>query len=423
MPTIQAIKAHQVLDSRGNPTVEAQVQVSKVWYRAMVPSGASTGKHEAVELRDKTKAYHGKGVHKAVKNINTLIAKKLKGLNPTNQARIDNAMCKLDGTRNKHKLGANAILAVSLACARAGAGIKKVPLFKHIGKLTVTSPSLLPVPQMNVINGGLHAGQKNDFQEHMLMPTGAKSFSKALQMGDECYHELKTLLKKKYGSQGILVGDEGGFAPPIKTLQQRLKIMEKAVHNAGYSVGKHITFALDCAATEFYNAKKKRYQIHNKVYDSKRLAWFYEELCEQFPIHSIEDPFAEDDWQAWSEFTKEMGKKVQIVGDDLLVTNPIRIKKAIQKKACNALLLKVNQIGTLTEALTAARIAKKNKWKVIVSHRSGETEDSFIADLAVGINAGQSKFGAPARGERIAKYDQLLRIEEALGKKARYGLK
>jgi enolase len=423
MATIQSIKARQVLDSRGNPTVEAQVRVNKVWYREMVPSGASTGKHEAVELRDKKKAYHGNAVTKAVKNINTVIAKALVGHDPTQQNNIDQTMIQLDGTTNKRKLGANATLAVSLACTRAAAGTNNTLLFRYIGKLTKTTSSLLPVPQMNIMNGGKHAGQKNDIQEHMFMPVGAKTFSKALQMGDECYHELKSLLKKRYGWQAGLVGDEGGFAPPIKTVQERLTVMEEAVEKAGYKVGKQVKFALDCAASEFYNTKKKHYQIGKKVYDAQRLNMFYEDLCNHFPIHSIEDPFAEDDWKGWQHLTKVMGKKVQIVGDDLLVTNPTRIKTAVKKKACNALLLKVNQIGTLTEACTAATLAKKNKWNVIVSHRSGETENTFIADLVVGINAGQSKFGAPARSDRVAKYNQLLRIEESLGKKARYGLK
>ena len=418
---IQSIKARQVLDSRGNPTVEAQVLVNKQWFRAIVPSGASTGKHEAVELRDNSQAYNGKSVQKAVKNVNSIISKKLLGLKVTDQKSIDNAMCKLDSTNNKSKLGANATLAVSLACARAAASTENMHLFQYIGKLSNTKPSLLPVPQMNVINGGVHAGQKNDVQEHMFMPVGAKSFEQALQMGAECYHSLKSMLKNKFGSQGILIGDEGGFVPPIKTVQERLELMENAVEEAGYKMKKDIVFALDTAASEFY--EKKQYTVGNNVYDSERLAWFYQNLCGQFPICSIEDGFAEDDWKGWQNFTKLIGKKVQIVGDDLLVTNPLRIKKAIKNKSCNALLLKVNQIGTLTEALDAASLAKKNKWNVVVSHRSGETEDSFIADLVVGINSGQSKFGAPARSDRVAKYNQLLRIEEALGKKARYGLK
>ncbi len=423
MSLIQQIKARQVLDSRGNPTVEAQVLVDKCWYRAIVPSGASTGTHEAVELRDKTMAFGGKAVSRAVKNINTVIAKKLKGYTVTDQQGIDAALCFLDGTKNKRKLGANATLAVSLAAARAAATTSNLHLFQYLGKINKQKPLLLPVPQMNIINGGVHTGQKNDTQEHMLMPVGAKSFSEALQMGAECYHELKALLKKKYGWHSTLVGDEGGFAPKIASVHDRFRIMEKAVENAGYTLGKHIQFAIDAASSEFYDKKTKQYQIGTKVYDATRLTMFYEDLCAHFPIYSIEDGFAEDDWKGWQHFTKVMGKKIQIVGDDLLATNPDRISIAIKKRACNALLLKVNQIGTLTEALRAATMTKKHRWNVVVSHRSGETEDAFIADLVVGINAGQSKFGAPARSERVAKYNQLLRIEEALGKNARYGLK
>lgn len=423
MTKIEAVKAQQVIDSRGNPTVEAEVLVNKHWFRAMVPAGLSTGKHEAAELRDHNAAYHGKSVMMAVRNVNMVIAKKLIGHTVTDQTGIDTTLCKLDGTANKKKLGANAILAVSLACCRAGAAQEGKHLFEHIGTLSKNKPALIPVPQMNVLNGGAHAGQENDIQEHMIMPVGAKSFSQALQMGSECYYALHSLLKKNFGFRATLVGDEGGFVPPLETVQERLKIMTKAVEEAGYTAGKDIVFALDAAASEFYDMQKQQYTFENQIYPADRLLSFYEDLCEQFPIASIEDPFAEDDWQGWHQWTAAVGKKMQIVGDDLLVTNPDRMKIAAKKEACNALLLKVNQIGTLTEALAAAQLAKKHKWKVVVSHRSGETEDPFIADLAVGLNAGQCKFGAPARSERVAKYNQLLRIEELLGNKARYGLK
>lgn len=423
MAKIEAVKARQVIDSRGNPTVEAEVLVNKHWFRAMVPAGLSTGKHEAAELRDHNAAYHGKSVMMAVRNVNTVIAKKLVGHAVTDQKEIDTTLCKLDGTANKKKLGANAILAVSLACCRAGAAQEGKHLFEHIGTLSKNKPTLIPVPQMNVLNGGAHAGQENDIQEHMIMPVGAKSFSQALQMGSECYHALHSLLKKNFGFRATLVGDEGGFVPPLETVQERLKIMTKAVEEAGYTAGKDVVFALDAAASEFYDMQKQQYTFENQIYPADRLLSFYEDLCEQFPIASIEDPFAEDDWQGWHQWTAAVGEKMQIVGDDLLVTNPGRMKIAAKKEACNALLLKVNQIGTLTEALAAAQLAKKHKWKVVVSHRSGETEDPFIADLAVGLNAGQCKFGAPARSERVAKYNQLLRIEELLGNKARYGLK
>ncbi len=423
MAVIEEIKARQVFDSRGNPTVEAEVLVNKHWFCAMVPAGLSTGIHEAVELRDNKTAYHGKGVFQAVRNVNTVIAKRLVGHAVTDQKGIDTTLCKIDGTINKKKLGANAILAVSLACCRAGAVQEGKHLFEYIGKLSKNKPALLPVPQMNVLNGGAHAGQKNDVQEHMLVPVGAKSFSHALQMGSECYHALRSLLKKRFGFHATLVGDEGGFVPTLETVQERLKFMTIAVEEAGYKTGKEIVFALDAAASEFYDAKKQQYTLEQQIYPADRLLSFYEDLCEQFPITSLEDPFAEDDWQGWQQCTSVVGKKMQVVGDDILVTNPTRINIAAKKKACNALLLKVNQIGTLTEALAAAQLARKNKWNVIVSHRSGETEDTFIADLAVGLNAGQCKFGAPARSERVAKYNQLLRIEEIMGKKAKYGIR
>jgi len=407
---IQQIHAREVLDSRGNPTVEAEVTVKNQVFRAIVPSGASTGIHEALELRDKEKKYNGKGVEKAVKNINNIISKSLIGISVRNQKKIDKIMLKLDGTKNKTNLGANAMLAVSMACTRAGAFARKMELYEYIAFLSGNKKLTLPQPQMNVMNGGRHAGMDNDIQELMLVPTKAKNFKHALQMCVETYHTLKKLLKEKFNSQATLLGDEGGFAPPLKTAEERLDMMTKAIKKAGYE-GK-IQFAIDAASSEFY--EKKRYTIGDKKYSSEELIKFYEKLVKKYPIISLEDGMAEDDWKGWTELTKKLGNKVQIVGDDLLVTNPKRIKKAIKTKACNSLLLKVNQIGTITEAIKAANLAFENNWTVVVSHRSGETEDSFIADLVVGLGTGQSKFGAPGRSERVCKYNQLLRIEENL---------
>ena len=384
--------------------------------RAIVPSGASTGRHEALELRDKEKRYGGKGVLKAVKNVNTIIAPKLIGDDCIRQKAVDEVMLEIDGTKNKSKLGANATLAVSMAVCKAAAHYLKVPLFEYIGSLSNRRSNVMPIPQFNVINSGKHAGIDNDIQEHMIMPLGAKNFSEALRMGAETYHVLKSLLKKKFGAGGTLLGDEGGFAPKISKVEDRLEIITKAIEKASYN--KEISLALDCAASEFFY--KNHYKIKNKKYSPLELIDFYSDLIKKFDIISIEDGMAEDDWEGWKEMTKKLGDKIQIVGDDLLVTNPNRINKAIYSKACNSLLLKVNQIGTVTEAIDAAKIAFKNKWTVVVSHRSGETEDSFIADLVVGLDAGQSKFGAPARSERNAKYNQLLRIEEELQNKSKY---
>lgn len=421
MAKIQDVKALEILDSRGNPTVEAEVLVNKHWFRASVPSGASTGKYEAVELRDGDKRYHGAGVRNAVEGVNFEISGRLIGFSVEEQRNIDDALIHLDDTYTKHILGANAILAVSLACARAAAAQQGVSLYEYIGQLTKNKPVQLPVPQMNVINGGVHAGLKNDMQEHMIMPVGAGSFSEGLRMGAECYHALKELLKKKFSAHATLVGDEGGFVPPVKSVEERFDLMETAVENAGYKMKKDIVFALDVAASECFGGKN--YEIGNKKFTASALLDWYKTLCKDYSLFSIEDGFAQEDWGSWVNFRRELGKKIQIVGDDLLVTNPKRVQEAIKKNVCNALLLKVNQIGTLTEALDAAKLAKSAGWNVIVSHRSGETEDSFIADLAVGINAGQCKFGAPCRGERLAKYNQLLRIEDALGRKAKYGPK
>ncbi len=417
---IKSVKAREVLDSRGNPTVEADLWVNGQCFRSMVPSGASTGIHEALELRDNNfKRFSGKGVLKAVDNINKSIAKKLAGFDCTKQREIDSMLIELDGTQNKSKLGANAILAVSMAACIAGSTFSKQTLYNYISRLSGSRKILLPVPQMNVINSGRHAGVENDIQEHMILPIGFRSFSDALRAGVETYHTLKLILKKKYGAKSILLGDEGGFAPPIENIEDRLEIMLQAIKESGYS-GK-IKLGLDCAASEFYDEGSNQYNILNKKHTPGELTDFYEDLLGKYPVISIEDGFSQDDWHGWKQFTLKLGGRIQIVGDDLLVTNLRRIKKAIDEKSCNALLLKVNQIGTVTESVDAANLAFKNKWNVVVSHRSGETEDSFIADLVVGIGANQSKFGAPARSERNAKYNSLLRIEEELGKKAKFG--
>lgn len=417
---IKSIKAIEVLDSRGNPTVEVFLKTKDYCVNSMVPSGASTGVHEALELRDNNKGrYNGKGVMKAVNNVTNIIAKKLIGKDCRNQRESDNILIELDGTENKSKLGANAILAVSMAVCRAGAKCSNLRLYEHLQKISSSRKLLLPVPQMNIINSGRHAGVGHDIQEHMLMPVNFSNFSDSLRAGAETYHSLKNILKKKYGAKAILLGDEGGFAPQIGNVEDRLEIMLEAVKESGYS-GK-IKLALDCAASEFYDGKNEIYKIQNKKYSSGELIDFYKTLSKKFPIISIEDGFSQDDWAGWKFFNNELGNKIQIIGDDLLVTNIMRIKRALGEKSCNALLLKVNQIGTVTESIDAANISFKNKWNVIVSHRSGETEDAFIADLVVGLGAGQSKFGAPARGERTAKYNRLLKIEEELGKKARFG--
>ncbi len=408
---IKKIIAREVLDSRGNPTIEAELFTDSFSTTAIVPSGASTGIHEAHELRDGDKRYNGKGVLKAVDNINKIISKKLVGKNCTKQKELDNLMISLDGTANKTKLGANAILAVSIAVCKAGAISKKIPLYKYISEIAGTKPSM-PVPQLNVINSGKHIGVKNDIQEHMILPMGFKKFSERLRAGVETYDALKHIIKKRFDVAYLLLGDEGGFAPPLKHIEDRLDLLMEAIENAGYK-GK-IKLGIDSASSEFYNQDTKKYTIIHKEYTGKELVSFYNGLAEKYPLTTIEDGFSEDDWEGWKLLNEKLGKKVQLVGDDLLVTNTERIKLAIKNKSCNALLLKVNQIGTVTESIQAAKLAMKNNWNVVVSHRSGESEDSFIADLAVGIGAAQVKFGAPARGERTAKYNQLLRIEESL---------
>ncbi len=399
MGVIKKIQAREVLDSRGNPTVEATVFSSKASASAIAPSGASTGIHEALELRDNGSRFHGKGVQKAIKNIK-LIESKLKGMS-LDQNSIDKTMIELDNTKNKSRLGANAILPVSLACARLAAIENNIPLYRYIQKLAKTNISL-PTPYMNIINGGKHADNRLDFQEFMIVPK-AKSFKERLRIGAEVYQELKTTIKKKYNTN---VGDEGGFAPEISTPEQALNLLTTTVRNLGYE--KNISFAIDAAASDFY--KNNRYVLNDKQYSFNSLERLYNRLIGSYPIISLEDPFAEDNFNEFKDFTKQA--KIQVVGDDLLVTNPERIKRAIKEKACNALLLKVNQIGTLSESIEAFKLAKSAGWNVMVSHRSGETEDTFIADLSVGLGTGQLKSGAPCRGERTAKYNRLLRIEE-----------
>jgi enolase len=419
---IKQIKAREILDSRGNPTVEVDVITEKGLFRAAVPSGASTGIHEALELRDKGKRYMGKGVLKAVNNVNKIIAKKIKGMNPVKQEAIDKKMIKLDGTENKSKLGANAILAVSMAVCKAGAAAKKVPLYKHIANLADIKKFVMPVPSFNVINGGKHAGNKLAMQEFMILPVGAKDCREAVRIGSEVYHNLKGIIKEKYGQDAANVGDEGGFAPDIQNNEEGLDLLKKAISKAGYT-GK-VKIGMDVAASEFY--KNGKYDLgfknpHKTILKTgEDMIKLYKKFIERYDLVSIEDPFDQDDWEPYTKLTSDVGKQVQIVGDDLLVTNPKRIKEAVEKKAVNALLLKVNQIGSVTEAIEACKLAQKEGWGVMVSHRSGETEDTFIADLVVGLKAGQIKSGAPCRSERLAKYNQLMRIEEELGSKARY---
>ena len=415
MLKILKIKSREILDSRGNPTVETVIYTKHGLSRASVPSGASTGVHEAVELRDGGKRYLGLGVSKAVKNVNTTIAKKIVG-KTFDQEKIDKLMIKLDGTYNKEKLGANAILSVSMAFCKAHALEQGIPLYQHIAGLAGNKKLLLPTPAFNIINGGKHAGNQLEIQEYMLLPVGAKTFKEALQIGSEVYHELKKLLAKDYGRAATNVGDEGGFAPPMSCYEEPFDYIMDAVEKLGYY--KKIKLGIDAAATSFYRGNK--YYLEGQEMSTSDLVETYIETANAYPIVSIEDPFVEDDFEAFAKLTKKT-KNIQIVGDDLLCTNQQRIQKAIILDSCNALLLKVNQIGTITEALEAAKLAMNNEWNVMVSHRSGETTDSFIADLAVGLGNGQIKSGAPCRGERLAKYNQLLRIEEELGKKAKYG--
>ncbi len=414
---IKDIVSRQILDSRGNPTIETDVILDNgVLGRAAVPSGKSTGRHEAVELRDHTKKWHGKGVAKAIRNVEK-IKKILVGMDVRKQHDIDLKMVEFDGTKNKSRLGANAILSVSLASSRAAAFSLGLNLFEYIWELWDSVNLCLPVPMMNIINGGEHAGSNLSIQEFMIIPFG-KTFSESLRMGSEIYHTLKEVLKKKYGRQAVNVGDEGGFAPPMKRTRDALDALIKAINKSGYVPGKNVYLGMDAAASEFFS--KGKYEIDGKKLTREKLLDFYENLVSDYPILSIEDPFNEDDFEGFSLITKSLGDKVFIVGDDLFVTNFSRLGEGISMGAANTLLLKVNQIGTLTEAINTAHLAVENGYKVVVSHRSGETEDPYIAHLSVGIGAHFIKTGAPCRGERTAKYNELIRIEEVLGDKADY---
>ena len=423
---ILKIVGRYIYDSRGNPTVEVDLWTSKGQYRAGVPSGASTGIHEALELRDGDKSvHHGKGVEKAVANVETL-GKLLieKGFDVTQQKEIDDFMIQQDGTDSKKKYGANAILGISIAVCKAGAAHSNLPLYQYIAKLS-NANIRLPVPAFNVINGGSHAGNKLAMQEFMLLPTGAKTFKESMRMGSEVYHHLKALIKAEYGLDATNVGDEGGFAPNIESAEKALDILVKAIDKAGYT-GK-IKIGMDVAASEFYDEEQKKYDLNNKqkgkpnYLTSEQMVSYYLKQIEQYPIISIEDAFEQDDWEGFQTLRNAVkGRGVQLVGDDLTVTNVKRIQLAIEKDACDCLLLKVNQIGSVSEAIAACTMARGASWSVMVSHRSGETEDTFIADLVVGLGTGQIKTGAPCRSERLAKYNQLLRIEEELGDKAIY---
>lgn len=423
---ILKIASRYIYDSRGNPTVEVDLWTSKGLFRAGVPSGASTGIHEALELRDGDKSvHHGKGVEKAVANaqkLGQLLVEK--GFDVTQQKEIDDFLLEQDGTDNKKKYGANAILGVSIAVCKAGAAHSNIPLYQYIAKLS-GSTIRLPVPAFNVINGGSHAGNKLAMQEFMLLPTGAKTFKESMRMGSEVYHHLKNLIKADYGLDATNVGDEGGFAPNIESAERALDLLVKAIEKAGYT-GK-IKIGMDVAASEFYDEKTKQYDLNNKeagkphYLTSEQLVQYYLQQTSKYPIISIEDGFDQDDWEGFKSLLQAVkGQGVQLVGDDLTVTNVKRIQLAIEKNACNCLLLKVNQIGSISEAIAACQLARGAGWDVMVSHRSGETEDSFIADLVVGLGTGQIKTGAPCRSERLAKYNQLLRIEEELGKDATY---
>ncbi len=420
MSQIAAIHARQILDSRGNPTIEVDVVTTDGEFgRAAVPSGASTGKHEAVELRDNKKTeWMGKGVSKAVNNVNNIIAKELTGMLVDEQNLIDQVMIQLDGTPNKAKLGANAILAVSLAVSKAAAQEAGLSLYRYIGGVNANT---LPIPLMNILNGGAHADNKIDFQEFMIVPTGADTFSEALQMGTNVFHQLKAVLKKKGYSTNV--GDEGGFAPNIASNEEAIETVLTAIEAAGYKAGKDIYIAMDAASTEFYDEKAKVYHFHKsngKKLTSDEMVNYWASWVKKYPIISIEDGMSEDDWDGWKKLTDKLGKKIQLVGDDLFVTNVTRLKKGIDNGIGNSILVKVNQIGSLTETIDAVNLAKNNAYSSVMSHRSGETEDTTIADLAVALNCGQIKTGSASRTDRIAKYNQLIRIEEELGPMAYY---
>lgn len=419
MSTIKQIVAHEILDSRGNPTVEVFARTEKGEGLAMVPSGASTGAHEAVELRDGDKArYGGKGVLKAVNNVNTVLAEAIVGMDSCDQEKIDKAMIELDGTANKGKLGANAILGVSMACARASANEKQVSLYKYLNP----SATLLPVPMMNIMNGGKHADSGLDIQEFMIVPVGADSFREALRMGAEVFHVLKKLLEE--GGHHTTVGDEGGYAPNLGSQEEAVEYILKAVKEAGYKPGEDIMLALDAAASEFFDKASGKYSVkvkgERKALSSDEMIDFWEQWVNDYPMISIEDGLDEDDWEGWVRLNERLGSRVQLVGDDFLVTNVERLKKAIEMKAGNSILIKMNQIGSLTETIDCIKMAQSAGWTSVVSHRSGETEDSTLADLAVAMETGQIKTGSLSRSDRIAKYNQLLRIENELGLNARY---
>lgn len=413
MSVIVDVNAREILDSRGNPTVEVEVFLEDGSYAsAGIPSGASTGAFEAVELRDGDKSrYLGKGVLNAVRNVNEVIAPEMEGLLATDQALIDKILIDLDGTPNKGKLGANAILGVSLACAKAAALYSDLPLFQYVGG---TNAKTLPVPMMNILNGGSHADNNVDIQEFMVMPVGAENYREGLRMGTEIYHALKAVLKGKGLATGV--GDEGGFAPNLPSNEEAIKVIMEAIEKAGYKAGKDVVLALDVAASELYDKESGKYRLasESKQFTSDEMIEYYEGLIHKYPIISIEDGLDEEDWEGWKKMTAKLGDRLQIVGDDLFVTNTERLKKGIKEKAANSILIKLNQIGTLTETLEAIEMAKKAGFTTVISHRSGETDESFIADLAVAVNAGQIKTGAPCRVDRIAKYNQLLRIEEIL---------
>ncbi len=422
MPYITDIYAREVLDSRGNPTVEVEVYIESGFMgRAIVPSGASTGEHEAVELRDQDKSrYLGKGVLKAVKNVNDILAEEVIGMDVTDQLGIDRLLIEIDGTENKSKIGANAILGVSMACAKAAAKYLEISLYQYLGGINAKA---MPVPMMNIINGGSHADNNVDFQEFMIMPVGAKTFKEALRMGAEVFHSLKTVLKNK--GYNTSVGDEGGFAPNLKSNEEALLTIMEAIKQANYEPIKDICLAMDVASSEFYDKKKGKYILAGeggKEFTSKELSDFYAKLVDQYPIISIEDGLDENDWDGWKYLTEKLGNKIQLVGDDLFVTNTKRLSRGIDEGIANSILIKVNQIGTLTETFDAIEMAKSAGYTTVISHRSGETEDTTIADIAVATNSGQIKTGSLSRTDRIAKYNQLLRIEDELGNLATYKL-
>eukprot|EP00559_Dactyliosolen_fragilissimus_P002093 CAMPEP_0184871528 /NCGR_PEP_ID=MMETSP0580-20130426/40769_1 /TAXON_ID=1118495 /ORGANISM="Dactyliosolen fragilissimus" /LENGTH=460 /DNA_ID=CAMNT_0027374195 /DNA_START=411 /DNA_END=1790 /DNA_ORIENTATION=- len=428
MSAITGVRGREIIDSRGNPTVEVDITTKEGTFTSSVPSGASTGIYEAAELRDGGSRYMGKGVLKAVNNVNGALADAVIGLDVSDQRSLDEAMISADGSPNKGNLGANAILGVSLAASKAGAAAKGVPLWKHYADIAGNPiPETLPVPCFNVINGGEHAGNKLAFQEFFIIPTGAETFTESMVIGCEIFHNLKKVIKQKFGGDATLIGDEGGFAPPCD-VESGLAMLMEATDKAGYL--DKVSIGLDVASSEFKVPNKNQYDLDFKTSGPEKdsslllsgdeLISFYKDMISKYPIVTIEDPFDQDDWDNWTKFCKDVGKDVQIVGDDLTVTNPVKIQEAVEKGSANCLLLKVNQIGSISESIDAVKLSKQNGWGVMTSHRSGETEDSYIADLAVGLCTGQIKTGAPCRGERTAKYNQLLRIESELGEAAKY---